>query len=83
MISLRVREGLAQSPKRLGRRHGLPPIGAAARGLAPEVLAAVEDLWANGRSSAAIAARLNAHGHPSPRGGRWHRESARRLLARL
>jgi DNA invertase Pin-like site-specific DNA recombinase len=86
MISVRIREGLAQSEKRLGRRPGLPPVGAAARGpapVAPEVLAAVRDLREAGRSPGAIAKRLNAYGHPSPRGGRWHRESARRLLQRL
>jgi DNA invertase Pin-like site-specific DNA recombinase len=58
MISVRIKEGLAQSSKRLGRRPGLPPIGAAARGpapVAPEVLAAVEDLRENGRSAGAIA----------------------------
>lgn len=86
MISVRIKEGLAQSGKRLGRRPGLPPVGAAVRGpapIAPEVLAAVEDLRENGRSPGQIAERLNAHGHPSPRGGRWHRESVRRLIARL
>lgn len=85
VIGQRVREGLAQSEKRLGRRPGLPPVGAAARGpapVAPEVLAAVRDLREAGRSPGAIARRLNAYGHPSPRGGRWHRESVRRLLAR-
>lgn len=86
MISVRIKEGLAQSEKRLGRRPGLPPVGAAARGpapVSPEVLAAVRDLREAGRSPGAIAERLNAYGHPSPRGGRWHRESVRRLLLRV
>jgi len=86
MIGQRIREGLAQSEKRLGRRPGLPPVGAAAQGpapVAPQVLEAVRDLRNAGRSAGAIAERLNAYGHPSPRGGRWHRESVRRLLARL
>lgn len=87
-IAQRVREGLAEAKARgtrLGRRPGLPPVGAAARGPAPvasEVLAAVRDLREAGRSPGAIAERLNAYGHPSPRGGRWHRESVRRLIAR-
>lgn len=86
MIAQRTRESLAQSTKRLGRAPGLPPVGAAAQGpapVAPEVLAAVRDLRDAGRSPAAIAERLNAYGHSSPRGGRWHRESVRRLLVRL
>jgi DNA invertase Pin-like site-specific DNA recombinase len=85
VIGQRVREGLAQSGKRLGRRPGLPPVGAAAKGpapVAPEVWEALRDLRAAGRSPASIADRLNAYGHTSPRGGRWHRESVRRLLAR-
>lgn len=86
MIGQRIREGLAQSEKRLGRRPGLPPVGAAAKGpapVAPEVMEAVRDLRNAGRSAGAIAERLNAYGHPSPRGGRWHRESVRRLLLRI
>lgn len=86
MIGTRIKEGLAQSTKRLGRRPGLPPVGAALGGPAvvrPETLAAIDDLRATGRSDAEIAERLNAHGHASTRGKRWHRESVRRLLKRL
>jgi DNA invertase Pin-like site-specific DNA recombinase len=85
-ISQRVREGLAQSDKRLGRRPGLPPVGAAAMPPAPvppRVAAVVRDGVAAGLSPAKIADRLNEYGLPSLRGGRWHRESVRRLLSRL
>jgi hypothetical protein len=43
----------------------------------------VEDLRAAGHGPRAIAERLNAYGHATPRGGRWHRTTVRRLLARL
>lgn len=84
MISQRIKEGLAQSPKTLGRRPGLPPIGGGrSAGVPDAVVAAVHDLREAGRSPRAIAARLNAYGHPSPRGKRWHRTSVVRLLARM
>lgn len=86
MIGQRVREGLAQTDKRIGRPPGLPPVGAAARGpepVPPRVAAMVVDLRGAGRSPAKIAERLNEYGLPSLRGGRWHRESVRRLLPRL
>jgi len=82
MISQRIREGLAQSPKTLGRVR--PDTGGGkAVVLPPALLAAVQDLRDSGRSPAAIADRLNAYGYTSPRGGRWHRTSVRRLLARF
>lgn len=82
MIGQRVREGLAQSDKTLGR---VQPSGKWSRTAAvPDtVLAAVEDLQAAGLPPGRIAERLNAHGHQSPRGKRWHRESVRRLLTRV
>jgi DNA invertase Pin-like site-specific DNA recombinase len=84
MISQRVREGLARSEKRLGRRPGLPAVNGAGRSELPDpVLAVIRDLRAAGRSPRYIADRLNAYGHPSPRGKRWHRGSVRRVLARL
>jgi DNA invertase Pin-like site-specific DNA recombinase len=85
-IGQRIREGLAQSEKRLGRKPGLPPVGAAARPPAPvpsRVEAMVRDARSEGLSQRAIADRLNGYEIPSLRGGRWHRESVRRLLVRL
>jgi DNA invertase Pin-like site-specific DNA recombinase len=84
MIGLRIREGLAKSPNRPGRKPGLPPVmGAKPSALPPEVVEAVRDLREAGKSPGAIADRLNAYGHKSLRGGRWHRTSVRRLLSRL
>ncbi|HEX3733775.1 MAG TPA: recombinase family protein [Solirubrobacterales bacterium] len=85
-IGQRVREGLAQTDKRVGRPLGLPPVGAAARGpepVPPRVAAVVRDALGAGLSPGATADRLNGYGIPSLRGGRWHRESVRRLLPRL
>ena len=84
MIGQRVREGLAQSTKTLGRLPGMPKQGGAVATPPPDtVLAAVQDLRAAGHSPRSIAERLNAHGHATPRGGRWHRTTVRRLLARM
>lgn len=84
MIAQRTREGLAQSGKRLGRRPGLPAVGGGvALPVPPGVEAVVRDALAEDLSPRAIADRLNEYGLPSLRGGRWHRESVRRLLGRL
>lgn len=49
-ISLRVREGLAQSTKRKGRRPGLPAVGGGRREAVPEaVVAVVNDLREQGK----------------------------------
>ncbi len=83
-IRTRIREGLAQSNKRLGRKPGLPAVKKTKpRPISPEVAAVVRDAAAEGQSPRAIAERLNTYGHASPRGKRWHRESVRRLLVRL
>lgn len=83
-ISTRIREGLAQSNKRLGRKPGLPPVKKTKPApIPPEVAAVVWDASAEGLSPRAIAERLNSYGLASPRGKRWHRESVRRLLARI
>lgn len=84
MIGLRIREGMAKSPNRPGRRKGDRTGGRAEPTcLPPEVGAVVTDLRAAGASPRKIADRLNAYGHKSLRGGRWHRTSVRRLLDRL
>jgi DNA invertase Pin-like site-specific DNA recombinase len=84
MIGLRIREGMAKSPNRAGRRPGLPRVGGGKPASVPaEVAAAVTDLREAGKPPNAIAERLNAYGHRSLRGGSWHRTSVRRLLSRL
>jgi DNA invertase Pin-like site-specific DNA recombinase len=83
MIALRTKEGLAQSGKRLGRAPGLPAVGGGRPLPVPAgVEAVVRDAQAEGLSPRRIAERLNSYGLPSLRGGAWHRESVRRLLAR-
>jgi DNA invertase Pin-like site-specific DNA recombinase len=84
MIGLRIKEGMAQSDKCFGRSAGDPPIGGGVLSKLPaEVTAVVTDLHQAGKSPGAIADRLNAYGHRSLRGKRWHRTSVRRLLSRL
>lgn len=83
IIGLRIKEGLAKSPKRKGRPPG--QAGTKTTGLyeiTPELRDTVTTLRP-GRSPNEIAHRLNAQGHSSPRGKDWHRTSVRRLLARL
>lgn len=83
-ISLRIREGLAQSTKRKGRKRGLPPVlGARCKPIPEAVEAVVGDLIAEGKSAGMIAERLNAYGFKLLRGGRWHRNSVRRVIDRL
>jgi DNA invertase Pin-like site-specific DNA recombinase len=83
MIGLRIREGLAKSGKRLGRAPGLPAVGGGKLAPVPDALRDAVETLRPGRSPNAIAERLNAQGHASLRGGRWHRTSVRRLLDRL
>ncbi len=83
-ISLRIKEGLAQSTKRLGRKPGLPAVGGRKRRPVPEaVVAVVSDLREQGKSATLMAERLNAYGLSSLGGKRWHANSVRRLLRRL
>jgi DNA invertase Pin-like site-specific DNA recombinase len=84
MIGVRTREGMAKSDKPLGRKPGLPPVGGGKPATIPEsTLAAIQRMLKDGHSPRIIAEELNAQGHKSPRGKRWHRESVRRLLTRL
>jgi DNA invertase Pin-like site-specific DNA recombinase len=84
VIALRIKEGMARSPKTMGRPRGSGVSkGSQPSALSPQLLAAVEDLRDAGKSPHQIALRLNAQGHRSPRGKDWHRTSVRRLLDRL
>lgn len=84
MIALRTKEGLAQSSKPLGRPKGRPKTGGRRAAPIPATTEAqVRHLVGLDLSPQRIADRLNEFGVPSLGGGRWHRESVRRLLARL
>jgi DNA invertase Pin-like site-specific DNA recombinase len=84
MIGQRTREGLGQTDKRLGRPPGLPATGGGRPAPVPEgVAAVVAGALAERLSPRLIADRLNGYSLPSLRGGWWHRESVRRLVARL
>lgn len=81
MIGIRIKEGLAQSTKTLGRVQ--PANGGGKPAHVPdEVWAVIEDAKAEGLPPGQIANRLNDYGMESPRGKRWHRTSVGRLLAR-
>jgi DNA invertase Pin-like site-specific DNA recombinase len=83
MIGERTSAALAQSEKRLGRRPGLPPVGGGKpRPVPPELRAAVE-AQREGKTLRALADALNAQGHRSLRGKRWHATSVKRLLDSL
>jgi DNA invertase Pin-like site-specific DNA recombinase len=83
MISLRTREGLAQSTKRLGRAPGLPAVGGGKpSAIPPTTVATLRHLIGLRMSPREIADALNEFGVPSLRGKRWHRESVRRVMAR-
>lgn len=83
-IGQRIREGLAQSDKRLGRKPGLPPVGGGKpKPIPPQVAAVGRDAAAEGLSLSALVAWLNSYGIESLRGGHWHATSVRRLLSRF
>jgi DNA invertase Pin-like site-specific DNA recombinase len=83
MIGLRTCEGLAETDKPLGRPKGRPKTGGRKASPIPATTAAqVRHLVGLDLSPQRIADRLNEFGVPSLGGGRWHRESVRRLLAR-
>jgi DNA invertase Pin-like site-specific DNA recombinase len=82
-IGERTSRALRQTAKRVGRLPGTPKTGGArVAPVAPAVAAVVRDAREAGLPPRRIAERLNDYGLASPRGGRWHRESVRRLLAR-
>lgn len=84
MIGLRTKEGLAETDKPLGRPRGLPKTGGRTASPIPATTeATVRHLLDLDLSPRMIADRLNEFGVPSLRGATWHRESVRRLLARM
>ena len=84
MISRRVKAGMAQSDKRLGRKPGLPPVGGGKPAKLPEsTLAMIRDAREEGLTPQQVADRLNSYGIASARGRRWHSTTIKRLIVRL
>lgn len=89
LIRLRLRNGRRRKAERGGFAYGSPAYGfrAEARELVPEpteaaAVARIRQLRAQGASVRAIAAALTAEGHRPKRGGQWHPETVRRIIAR-
>ncbi len=89
LIRLRLRNGRRRKHERGGFAYGSPPYGWRAEGreLVPEpaeqaALALIRELRAAGQSVRSIAAALAAEGHQAKRGGAWHPETVRRIIAR-
>ncbi len=90
MVSLRLRAGRDRKGERGGYAFGSPPLGARAEGgelVVDEREAAtverIRELHAAGASLRQIAAVLTEEGHQTKRGGRWHPETLRKVVARL
>jgi DNA invertase Pin-like site-specific DNA recombinase len=89
LIRLRLRNGRRRKHERGGYAYGSPPLGwrTEARELVPEAseqaaVARARQLREAGGSVRTIAAALTAEGHRPKRGGTWHPETIRRILAR-
>jgi DNA invertase Pin-like site-specific DNA recombinase len=89
MIALRLRTGRALKHSRGGYAYGSPPLGfrAEARELVPDAaesatVARIRQLRAEGASTRAIVLVLVQEGRRPKRGGCWHPETVRRVLAR-
>jgi DNA invertase Pin-like site-specific DNA recombinase len=89
MIALRLRSGRKRKAERGGFAYGSPRYGYRAEGgqLVPEpaeqaVLARIRELRAGGLSVRMIADTLTSEGLKPKRGGEWHPETIRRILAR-
>jgi DNA invertase Pin-like site-specific DNA recombinase len=87
-VAKRLRDGRKTKADRGGYAGGAPPYGyrAEGRALVPDpaeitVLARMRQWAGNGLSRRAIAARLNAEGVPTKRGGRWHPTTVSRALS--
>jgi DNA invertase Pin-like site-specific DNA recombinase len=89
LIRLRLSNGRRQKAERGGYAYGSPAYGWKAEGgqLVPEpaeqaVRTRILELRAARQSVRAIADTLTAEGHKPKRGGQWHPETIRRILAR-
>jgi DNA invertase Pin-like site-specific DNA recombinase len=89
IITLRLMAGRRRKVERGGFAGGTPPYGRRAedRELVADVdegaaLARIRQLADQGASLRSIAAVLTAEGHRPRRGGRWHPEVLRRIVAR-
>jgi DNA invertase Pin-like site-specific DNA recombinase len=90
LVASRMRAGRRLKAERGGYAgFGSPPLGFRAehREMAPDVdeqitLARITELRARGRSLREIAATLTEEGHRTKRGGRWHPQTLRLVLAR-
>jgi DNA invertase Pin-like site-specific DNA recombinase len=89
MVIKRLRNGRQTKAERGGFAYGSPPFGWRAEGhelvAVPDeqaALARIRELRAAGNSVRAIAEQLTGEGFTPKRGGRWHPETIRRILAR-
>ena len=90
LITKRLRDGRRLKAERGGFAYGAPPLGM--RAVGGELVADADEtatverirqLHSDGRSLREITAVLNTEGHATKRGGRWHPETLRRIVARL
>lgn len=89
LIRLRLRNGRRRKAERGGFAYGSPPLGfrAEARELVPDpgealTVQRIVALRRGGASLRGIAAVLEAEGRKPKRGGQWHSQTVRRVLAR-
>jgi DNA invertase Pin-like site-specific DNA recombinase len=89
MIALRLRGGKRAKRARGGYAGGFVPLGQRVEGreFVPDqagqaAIARIRELHAGGRSLREIIAALDAEGHRTKQGGRWHPSTVSRLLAR-
>jgi hypothetical protein len=87
-VTKRLRDGRKTKADRGGYAGGAPPYGyrAEGRALVPDqteiaVLVRMRQWAGNGLSRRAIAARLNAEGTPTKRGGLWHPTTVSRAVS--
>lgn len=87
MIALRLRVGRRRKADSGGYAYGSPPFGhrSVERSLVPDpaeqaAVARMRELAGEGQSLRQIAATLDAEGHTSKRGGKWHPTTVGRAL---